>query len=81
MSRDPFDALGKHGFTTLLPAGDYSRFTQEAADALVGTYTWFGGEEIGHPEKYRMEIVAAHIIEDGRFIEVTLRPPEDLQDS
>jgi hypothetical protein len=63
------------GATLSLPTSVYGVFTPEAAQKLVGTYTTLTGKDNLGEHSYRMEIVEAEVVDDGRVIRVTLEPP------
>lgn len=67
--------LAEHGFTFRCPASRDSIFTREAAESLIGTFTELNAKEFNIEQTWRMEIVAAKVVDDGQALELTLHPP------
>lgn len=75
MSQANVREMVEHGFTMRLPATGV-RWSPQAAEGLVGTFTEVNAREFGIDETWRMKIVKAEVVDDGAFIVLSLRQPE-----
>lgn len=74
MSTPEIDQIRERGISFRMPAGLHDIFTQKAADSMVGKTTTMSAHEFGYEEVWKMKIIKAKVVRNGKAMDLTLIP-------
>jgi len=69
------EQIRKNGVGFRMPIGSpHSKFTEQAANSMIGKTTKMNAKEFGLDETWTMRIVEAKVVDDGQAIDIILVP-------